>query len=228
MLQFISTARTKGSAILKKQFNLDEFMELLDTISKTSVEYNFLDNSIEYTTNDDPSVKKIIAIPQIFHSSQAAYPSRIKETFNNPKDYLICAVRAGEAMLGICRNDKLLEYKIIKKYMVRKSQGKAQYNYLQQKGKSRLGSRIRLQQTEIFFKELNEKLEYYQKNHDFGRIYFSCTPRLKGAWWKSSESAPFDKTDPRVQKLSLSYSEISRWQLEDIVKRLTRAYLKVS
>ena len=207
---------------MKKQFSLNEFLEILDSISKKSDEYNFLENSIEYTLKDHD--KENLIIPKIFHSDQSAYPSRIKEEYKSARPYLILVVRAGEAILAVCSNDELVEYKILKKYMVRKSQGKAQYNYLQQKGKSRLGSRIRLQQTEKFFSELNEFIKNYEERFDLNKIYLSCSPRLKGAWWKSSKEEPFDKNDKRIARLSLSINEISKWQLDDIIRRLTRAY----
>ncbi|MEJ2054940.1 MAG: hypothetical protein P8X42_13550, partial [Calditrichaceae bacterium] len=72
--------------------------------------------------------------------------------------YLIILIRAGYAALGRCGSSTILEHKLIRKYMVRKKQGKAQITYLNKKGKSRAGSRIRLAQTVEFFEDINRLL----------------------------------------------------------------------
>ncbi|MCB0738876.1 MAG: hypothetical protein KDC92_15310, partial [Bacteroidetes bacterium] len=59
---------------------------------------------------------------------------------------LLVLMQAGEAVLGMVQNREMVAQKRIRKYMVRKKQGKAQITHLNQKGKSRAGSRIRLKQ----------------------------------------------------------------------------------
>lgn len=113
--------------------------------------------------------------------------------------YSIVLIRAGNASLGIFRGDELLAHKVIRKYMVRKKQGKMQISYLNQKGKSRAGSRVRLRESVEFFEEINSKLEAWFK--DFGpqdKIFYSCSVRLKSPWFSSRISPPFTKNDPRL------------------------------
>ena len=74
------------------------------------------------------------------------YIAKLSETF---PDYLILLLRAnGNAALGYFEEGKILNHKVIRKYMVRKKQGKSQLKHLNSKGKSRAGSRVRLQQTQ--------------------------------------------------------------------------------
>ena len=92
--------------------------------------------------------------------------------------------------------------------MVRKKQGKAQIKHLQTKGKSRLGSRIRLQNTVLFFEKINAKLkEWHQKSAIFDkveRIGQSGSPDLWHLFYTSKEEAPFQKDDVRLRKIPLT------------------------
>ncbi len=118
--------------------------------------------------------------------------------------YLIILIRAGNSALAYFDYDaKLIHHKVIRKYMVRKKQGKAQITHLKTKGKSRLGSRIRLQQTIQFFEEINEKLNEWEiiktKN-----IFYACPVRLWGYVFKSKVKTPFQKDDNRLIKIPLT------------------------
>ena len=59
--------------------------------------------------------------------------------------YCLTLVRAGQASLGYFHQGKLLDHKVFRGYLVRQKQGKSQFKYLKTKGKSRAGSRIRLE-----------------------------------------------------------------------------------
>lgn len=125
-------------------------------------------------------------------------------TFINHKpSFLLALIQAGHAALGLYRNDRLLQHKVIRKYMTRKKQGKAQLKYLKTKGKSRAGSRIRLANTVLFFEEINQYLNAWKPAQDTTIIY-SCTPVLWGMLFKSKTAPPFQKKDPRLKKLPLS------------------------
>jgi len=49
-------------------------------------------------------------------------------------------------------------YKVFRAYMVRQEASKSQIKYLKQKGNQRLGSRVRLGETEGSFREINHRL----------------------------------------------------------------------
>jgi hypothetical protein len=120
-----------------------------------------------------------------------------------PPPYLIVLIQAGHAALGYYERDQLLKHKVIRKYMVRKKQGKAQITYLQSKGKSRAGSRIRLANTVTFFNEINTHLGSWH-HASAQRVLFSCSARLWGLLHRAKVPPPFAKNDPRLAKIPRS------------------------
>ncbi len=119
-----------------------------------------------------------------------------------PPDYLILLIQAGTAALGYFEAGIVDSHKVIRKYMVRAKQGKAQIKHLKTKGKSRLGSRIRLQQTHQFFEEINEKLLEWEVEH-VDWILHSASIQLWNLMFDSKVTPPFDKRDERLLKIPL-------------------------
>ena len=58
-------------------------------------------------------------------------------------EFSVILIQTGAAALGYVENGELINHKVIKKYMVRKSQGKSQLTYLKTKGKSRLTTHLK-------------------------------------------------------------------------------------
>ncbi|RYZ70523.1 MAG: hypothetical protein EOP09_05965, partial [Proteobacteria bacterium] len=128
---------------------------------------------------------------------QCASVEELRREIDDPKPYALILMQAGRASVAVGCADEILVSKQIQKYMVRKSQGRAQLNYLNEKGKSRLGSRIRLRQSEEFFAEINARLVGYAKTFELSQLFLSCPPKLKGFWYQSSSPNPFAKKDER-------------------------------
>ncbi len=126
----------------------------------------------------------------------------------SPKPYLLILIQAGAASLGYFEDNKLIYHKVITAYMVRKKQGKSQIKHLNSKGKSRLGSRIRLQNTIWFFEQINLKLKEWHKKSDIfdkiERIGQSGSPDLWHLFYTSKEEAPFQKNDSRLRKIPIT------------------------
>lgn len=125
-----------------------------------------------------------------------------------PKPYLLILIQAGYASLGYFEEGELIYHKAITAYMVRKKQGKSQIKHLNSKGKSRLGSRIRLQNTVLFFEQINAKLKEWHKQATIfdkvERIGQSGSPDLWHLFYTSKEEAPFQKNDSRLRKVPLT------------------------
>jgi hypothetical protein len=100
--------------------------------------------------------------------------------------------------------------------MVRKKQGKAQITYLNKKGKSRAGSRIRLAQTVKFFEEINEQVNMWIKNVNPDRLLISCPPRLWGLLFQSKIKPEFSKKDPRIFKIPIDIKIADRSELSRV------------
>ncbi|TAE75589.1 MAG: hypothetical protein EAZ85_02000 [Bacteroidetes bacterium] len=119
-----------------------------------------------------------------------------------PNDYIVLLIQAGSAVIGQYEEGKLVNHKVIKKYMVRAAQGKAQLKHLNSKGKSKLGSRIRLAQTKDFFEEINQKLEEWEiTNIPF--IFYSGSIDCWNLLFESKINCPFEKKDKRLRKVPL-------------------------
>lgn len=130
-----------------------------------------------------------------------SFVKNIDEDFS--LDYLILLIQAGgNAGLAHIENGEILNHKIIRKYMVRQKQGKSQLKHLNAKGKSKLGSRIRLAQTKDFFEEINQKLQEWEIEH-IPKIYYSASPDVWHAVFEAKEIPPFEKKDNRLIKIPL-------------------------
>ena len=161
--------------------------------------------------------------PLILKAEELPYPQNLLDRTETSSPYLVVIVQAGRAALGVAEGDQLLVHRNIQKYMVRKSQGKSQLSYLAQKGKSRLGSRIRLQKSREFFAELSTLLNDWQKRFEPKLIFLSCGPNLKGAWYQSANPPPFQKKDSRLRRIPFHLNNPSFEQLKDTVVKLSSA-----
>jgi len=117
--------------------------------------------------------------------------------------YIILLIRAGQSALGYFQNGILQQHKVIRKYMVRKKQGKAQLSFQKQKHSSSLGARIRMANTVSFFEEINAKLQEWFESNPGEKIIYSCTPLLWSALFRSKIHPPFDKRDERLIRIPL-------------------------
>ncbi|MCK5076973.1 MAG: hypothetical protein KAR38_11390 [Calditrichia bacterium] len=120
-----------------------------------------------------------------------------------PPAYYIVLIQAGNSSIGYFEEGEVIYHKVIRKYMVRKKQGKAQITYLNKKGKSRAGSRIRLRETMEFFEEINDKLNEWERTGDAEKILYSCPAKLWGMLFNSKIPPPFDKKDERLIKIPM-------------------------
>jgi hypothetical protein len=131
----------------------------------------------------------------------SAYAAELPDFIPN---YLIVLMQAGHAALGYFEEGEVYFHKVISKYMVRKKQGKAQLKHLNQKGKSRAGSRIRLANTQRFFEDISDKLhEWLPSIENLNRILFSASPTLWAMLFEAKNPPPFDQRDRLLVKIPL-------------------------
>ncbi len=134
---------------------------------------------------------------------------------------LVVLVQAGAAALGVIREGQLARHKVIKKYMVR-GKGRYQGTHLKTKGKSRYGSRLRLQMAVEFFLEINQKLtDWDGEDGPFDRVYLSCPVRLANELYGAKVAPPFGRDEERVEKIPLTVRVPSFKELRRICFELT-------
>jgi hypothetical protein len=114
---------------------------------------------------------------------------------------LILLIEAGQAALGIFNPSGCRRHKVIRKYMTRKGQGKAQITYLNQKGKSRAGSRIRLTNTVEFFEEISAWINEQEPEFNPASILYHTTPVLWGMMFEKRFRLNLEKSDRRFRKI---------------------------
>ena len=177
-------------------------------------EINFSKNKISFYGNDETSLVAI-KIPLAFNlkSKENIFEKNISVGKEIPP-FMIMLIQAGNAALGFIKNGKIVQHKVIRKYMVRKKQGKAQISYLKRKGKSRAGSRIRLAESVEFFEEINQKMREWQNIDSPKSIIFNCTPYLWGWLFRSKPPPFFSKKDPLLLKLPIDVNIPNLKELE--------------
>lgn len=103
-------------------------------------------------------------------------------------------VQAGASALALYDDDSLLAHKVIKKYVVR-GNGKAQPKHLKTRGKSRYGSRLRLQNYSGQLTQTLEKLgEWWEAFGPFHRVHLACGSRLEHDLMESPPGMPWDES----------------------------------
>jgi len=146
----------------------------------------------------------------------------VKEDIN----FAVVLIQAGAAALGVWWNDECIHHKVITAYMVRKKQGKNQLTHLNRKGKSRQGSRIRLNNTIRFFENINVKLEeWLEEIESCDYLFYSCTPRLWGEVFRSKIACPISREDERWRRVPLDINVPNFKELQRVAFRIAHGTL---
>lgn len=142
-----------------------------------------------------------LPMPAIDPETDGSLPAYLARLPDEMPPYVVALIQIGAAALAYCEAGTPVQHKAFKKYMKRHKRGKAQISYLNTRGKSKAGSRIRLANTVAFFEEINERLTEWEDAYEPQRILYSCTPQLWGLLFSSQVPPPFDKKDPRLIKV---------------------------
>lgn len=116
---------------------------------------------------------------------------------------LIILIKAGIASVGFFENGEISSHKVFRAYMIRKKQGKSQVKYLKTKGKSRAGSRVRLQQTLEFFENINQRINELMERHHVDRVAVSCSKTLWPYLFGGGVKPSFGKDDRRLMRVPI-------------------------
>ncbi|MFC4871988.1 hypothetical protein [Negadavirga shengliensis] len=157
---------------------------------KYGIEYQSEKHQLAFTGTEKNKAFLRLPIQTVYFEENAA----LTET---EKHWVILLVRAGAASIGYFENGDTIDHKTFHAYMVRKKQGKSQVKYLNTKGKSRAGSRVRLASTEIFFKEIGQRLDEYLEQYYIDHICIACAKTLWPFLFNPKVSR-LSKADPRI------------------------------
>lgn len=133
---------------------------------------------------------------------------------------LYLSIESGSSTIALNRGKSTISHTSVSSYMSRKKQGFSQIKYLNKKGKSRAGSRVRLNKTIEFFEKINEKLTAFLTDSGIDRIAISCTASLVPYLHQSKVKCPFQKDDPRLYKIPLHIPQSNYTNLQAAIKKL--------
>ena len=139
-------------------------------------------------------------------------------------DHLVILVQAGACALGLWRGLQRERTKVFRRYVVR-GKGRAQPLHAKTRGKSRYGSRLRLQNHRLLLTEINEKLlEWSAEGALPKRIFASVPVRTWAELLAARPPIPFTQRDV----ISIPF-HVHAPNLEELLKvqaRLTRGVVR--
>lgn len=162
-----------------------------------------------------------LPLPLPVPTEKISFPDYLAQLPEVAEPYLLILIQAGHSAIAYFEAGEMLHHKVIKKYMVR-GNGRAQVGYLQTRGKSKAGSRVRLANTVTFFEDINEKLREWEVTDQATRILVSCGEKLRPLWFGSNITPPFAKDDPRLTKVPFDVQRPGLEELQQIHKSLLR------
>jgi hypothetical protein len=99
---------------------------------------------------------------------------------------------------------------------------------LKTKGKSRAGSRIRLEETLVFFKEINERLQVYAKQYPLNFWGLGCAKTMWPLLFDGEVKPPFTSKSAELIELPYPFTKGSYEELQELELRLQQFHLLLS
>ncbi len=133
---------------------------------------------------------------------------------------LVVLLQAGAAALGAWTDGELVRHKVFKRYVVR-GMGRAQPAHLRQKGKSRYGSRLRLQNARKLLAEVNERQRAWVE--ELGApdgAFLGAAVRLRAELFAAPPPPPLPREEYRSVPLTVRRPSLE--ELERVFRALCR------
>ena len=183
-----------------------------------------LESKRRFFVTDDLRVRPPLVFP--LPASAHSLDDYLQSLPEAPGKHLVVLMQAGHVSLGRFDKGENLIAKSLKKYVVR-GKGRAQPLHLKTKGKSRYGSRLRLQNARRLLVETNEKLiEWHEEFGAPDQIFYSCPVRLWPSLFEATPPPPFRQDDnlikiprdvprPTVDVLKRTYRSLEYGRIEE-------------
>ncbi len=200
-----------------KKLNFDQLRNLLIFCGENNFTMSY--NSQKKTiTGYDSEHNKILILRLSIDLNYIPEENKvIKLGFIN---HIILLIKSGIASVALFENTELMDHKVFRAYMVRKKQGKSQVKYLKTKGKSRAGSRVRLQETLDFFEDINTRLISYFEEYRVDLIAMNSSKILLPYLFESKSKTPFEKKDIRLYKIPKHIASATHENLLEVNEQL--------
>lgn len=156
-----------------------------------------LDAAQRSFTRDDQRVYPPLVFPVV--EGARSLTDYLRHLPDQPARHTAILMQAGAVSLGLFEGGEPIATRSFRRYVVRGT-GRAQPTHLKTKGKSRYGSRLRLQNAKLLLEETNEKLIEWAA--EFGAsdcIYYNAPVRLWPTLFEARPSPPFAKGDRMIK-----------------------------
>lgn len=164
-------------------------------------------------------VPPAVLSPVADSDTPASWLARLPE---DPGTWLVVLLRAGSASLGLFERDTCVAHKVFRRYVVR-GHGKAQPAHAKTKGKSRYGSRLRLQNAKRLLEEVNERLtDWVATAPALAAVHWSCPVRQWPELFAATPPPPFPRDDPRLRRIAMHVHEPDHDELLRVARSLSR------
>ena len=134
------------------------------------------DSPLHDKVEQSPLILKLL--PQAYTPHQAPPPTG---------HHMVILIEAGIFVLGLGQEDSVEQLYRVRRYMVRKSQGKSQMNHNSKGGRQSYGARLRHRESRDFIKKIVGALnEATQSIGPCQHTWWHCSPQIKGFLRKES------------------------------------------
>ena len=192
------------------------FRELATAIENRSASFKRTSPPAVVFPSDEAKLTRL-SVPIILKPQLEAMPEVVAKF----QPSIVVAMQAESCGILLIDQLEIKSLRIFKRYTVRKSQGSAQLKHLQTKGKSRLGSRIRLQQLGKLFSESTAELDRLISTAPQTKHVFTCiNRRLLAAWLDTARPACWNQTSDRLFPAGLDMPRPSEDSMLQLVYRL--------
>lgn len=192
------------------RFSWQQTRTLLAELLAEHPELELDDNSRSFTAGNVRFTPPLVQRIREPHIDPTGYLDHLPDSLGT---HLVLLLQAGAAALGVFQQGELTHHKVIKKYVVR-GRGRAQPTHLKTRGKSRYGSRLRLQNHRRLLVEVNERLTaWHDEAPDVDDRFYSCPVRTWSELFEQKPSPPSSRQDWIRIPLDLhvpSFDELSR------------------
>lgn len=150
-----------------------------------------------YFTRESRRIRPPLVLPvELGTRSLADYVLRLPDELGR---HTVVLMQAGAVSLGLFEGGEPVATRSYKRYVVRGS-GRAQPTHLKTKGKSRYGSRLRLQNAKLLLEEANEKLcEWHAEYGPSALVFYNAPVRLWPTLFEADPAPPFGRSDRTIK-----------------------------
>ncbi len=147
-------------------------------------------------------------------------PCREGELHTGGQVFLL--LQAGAVALGVWKNGGLLKHKVIKKYVIRAGQGRAQSAQGRRRPARSAGARLRSRNERSLLAEMGDcLLGWSEEVRTSERIFYSAPVRLWGEVLREVPGLGFSGDDPRLQKIALDLRRPGMAELRHVIYEMT-------